>query len=957
MENLEAIPIVTVHTAHQPLFTYEQNKKFLLLDEDQNYMADEFTDVQVPLSPDNRTPDDRAGWRTPVQQMRSPPSLRITTSDAHIPKRPDRGFVFGSNAAKCDIILGNGDDDGVSGKQFAITWNWDTGVLLIHNYSSHGTHIQSHQMGNTKLARTRILPIGEDLRIYMQSFIIFIRCPDPRRTWNEGWKVYCNKMFLRAQVIEGLEDLEDLNVQSTLRTSKNSQNSKTPGAKKYLISREIGQGAFGVVYEAIDINNGDIFAAKQSIVADSFRKEEKALQLISHDNIVKFHHVWEKEGGKSPMLIMELVEGGDLGNAIAAHRLTITELREGLRQMLEAMAYVHNQGVTHRDIKPANILVKSRSPLHLKLTDFGLASVSKELQTKCGSPLYTAPEIHYEGRYSNKVDIWSVGVVALECSYGFPDYNYDIFDMSNWPDALQRHLSSLEPNLTVQFISSLLQANPNSRPSASQCLQHAFFTTPPPPATTQDQLVSVSLEETVDKQTRPNTPLREDSAKTTVVPADLVDVGPWDTQILASSRNPPTEHSDAGQHSQGTSSDGHDKTASPVRRITSSSGNEVSHSGSNDDEESTILYYHEDPLRDPLVVGSEIEKIARETEAAAAARPVATNPSVIEYGSSQLPAYDYAAQSRPSRHSTTQASSLAGPDNTSRLDHDGNTELGDQDEPSLTTPSANATLAHPTTAESSTIQYLGSNIGERHIGSQSAGLNITDSFCRQWESVSSICSSLQEYFNRIDQNRDVLDGSSKHLTECQGDGIAAADAHPPEASEHLSTQLSMHNPGGSRHVLIENQRVSLRISDNSLNASEICIAAGLDQRTYRALLGSLKDVDSDGVWVPFADGVALGRDLNLPNLEQLFSTTSQPSQGAVRTNSERVDSARRLVASDQGDGARQDRRIRLHERTALRDLPNTNSRAERAMRDSASRRESHDSSDSWQRKRKYDHTL
>ena len=91
-----------------------------------------------------------------------------------------------------------------------------------------------------------------------------------------------------------------------------------------------------------------------------------------------------------------------------------------IRQVLLALNYMHQQGIVHRDIKPENILIDSRldqegDSINIKLTDFGFACFfngDKLMKTWLGTPHYMAPEITKKQAYGNKVDVWSVGVVA-----------------------------------------------------------------------------------------------------------------------------------------------------------------------------------------------------------------------------------------------------------------------------------------------------------------------------------------------------------------------------------------------------------------------------------------------------------------------------------------------------------------------------------------------------------------
>lgn len=96
---------------------------------------------------------------------------------------------------------------------------------------------------------------------------------------------------------------------------------------------------------------------------------------------------------------MELVPNGDLGAYTTAGKVMPEhEAVVVARQMIEAMDYLHANGITHRDIKPENILVAAPFPWIFKLSDFGLAKVVKNdetfLRTFCGTLLYLAPEVH-----------------------------------------------------------------------------------------------------------------------------------------------------------------------------------------------------------------------------------------------------------------------------------------------------------------------------------------------------------------------------------------------------------------------------------------------------------------------------------------------------------------------------------------------------------------------------------
>ena len=98
-----------------------------------------------------------------------------------------------------------------------------------------------------------------------------------------------------------------------------------------------------------------------------------------------------------------------------------------MQQVLLGVNFLHKIGIMHRDLKPGNILMCSPDSdnLQIKLTDFGFSSFFESQKTVLGTPLFMAPEIFKRSSYSNKVDIWSMGIIAyklLEGKSPFEDF-------------------------------------------------------------------------------------------------------------------------------------------------------------------------------------------------------------------------------------------------------------------------------------------------------------------------------------------------------------------------------------------------------------------------------------------------------------------------------------------------------------------------------------------------------
>ena len=135
-----------------------------------------------------------------------------------------------------------------------------------------------------------------------------------------------------------------------------------------------------------------------------------------------------------------------------------------LSQALQGSEYLNSLGFIHRDIKPANILISCRTPLTVKLADFGLAKHNRNGRTNfkslVGTYLYAAPEIYTGNRkpYNYAVDIWSLGIIALELAYGLPKAAPREFNPGDWSYRIFDTVRCLDSDEVVKFLSnSMLQ--------------------------------------------------------------------------------------------------------------------------------------------------------------------------------------------------------------------------------------------------------------------------------------------------------------------------------------------------------------------------------------------------------------------------------------------------------------------------------------------------------------------
>ncbi|XP_030836791.1 serine/threonine-protein kinase DCLK1 [Strongylocentrotus purpuratus] len=200
--------------------------------------------------------------------------------------------------------------------------------------------------------------------------------------------------------------------------------------EKYVIGRIIGDGNFAVVKECKNRSTNEKFALKIINKRRCKGKEKmienevSILRQMKHPNIILL--VEDFDCPTHLYLVMELVKGGDLFNAISTTtKYTERDASCMVHNLFSALYYLHSMSIVHRDIKAENLLVCEHEDgtKSLKLGDFGLATVVTEpLFTVCGTPTYVAPEIIMETGYMLKVDIWAAGVITYILLCGFPPF-------------------------------------------------------------------------------------------------------------------------------------------------------------------------------------------------------------------------------------------------------------------------------------------------------------------------------------------------------------------------------------------------------------------------------------------------------------------------------------------------------------------------------------------------------
>ena len=211
---------------------------------------------------------------------------------------------------------------------------------------------------------------------------------------------------------------------------------------KYRIERVVGEGGMGIVASATHIELEQRVAIKflspdamlSPEAVERFLREAKVAARVKSEHVARVTDVGETTPGGVPFLVMELLEGRDLGALIdAGEPLPVDEACEIALQAAEALAEVHASGIVHRDLKPSNLFVTRRadgSPC-VKLLDFGISKLTAHLDdssvdpaltataTIMGSPSYMSPEqLKSTKEVDARTDVWSLGVVLYEAVTG-----------------------------------------------------------------------------------------------------------------------------------------------------------------------------------------------------------------------------------------------------------------------------------------------------------------------------------------------------------------------------------------------------------------------------------------------------------------------------------------------------------------------------------------------------------
>ncbi|KAL3634697.1 CBL-interacting serine/threonine-protein kinase 1 [Castilleja foliolosa] len=258
--------------------------------------------------------------------------------------------------------------------------------------------------------------------------------------------------------------------------------------KKYELGRTLGEGNFGKVKYATNIESNYPFAIKileknrihDLNITHQIKREIGTLKLLKHPNVVRLYEVLASK--TKIYMVLEYVNGGELFDRISSKgKYPEAQGKKLFQHLVDGVSYCHNKGVFHRDLKPENVLIDANGTI--KITDFGLSALPQHfrddglLHTTCGSPNYVAPEIlsnrGYDGAAS---DTWSCGVILYVILTGylpFDDRNLAVLYQKIFKGEAQMP-KWLSPG-AKKLIKRILDPNPKTRITMGEIKEDEWF--------------------------------------------------------------------------------------------------------------------------------------------------------------------------------------------------------------------------------------------------------------------------------------------------------------------------------------------------------------------------------------------------------------------------------------------------------------------------------------------------
>lgn len=338
------------------------------------------------------------------------------------------------------------------------------------------------------------------------SSVILVKRRKSRRHWKKWRKDYekridpiahsniekkeRNEQLKKSLSSGNLKKWSIFNRSKSSMINANSRDVKDKEKKKNMINNQVAVTSSSPEEKYYIVKKIRLHTYKKAQI-EILKKEVGVLKALDHPNIVRAFETYEVVG-RQLNIVFEYCAGGDLWS-----RSPITKEKDVaciMNQILNAVAFMHERNFIHRDLKMENILfVSNNTSLDVKVIDFGLSTKmlpDKDIMTQRVGTVYTmSPEVIFR-RYTNKADMWALGVIAFALIADIAPFDVSAeggHNKGNNADAIMKAIEkgkytftpeSIWNNITnemKEFVSNLLKYNPKDRLSATQALNHPWM--------------------------------------------------------------------------------------------------------------------------------------------------------------------------------------------------------------------------------------------------------------------------------------------------------------------------------------------------------------------------------------------------------------------------------------------------------------------------------------------------